>query len=241
MNQHAYVGSELELFEKAYHWKWYVKRRLHRYLGDEVLEVGAGIAGTTQVLNDGMARRWVCLEPDAELADRIRRRVDDGSLPANCAVVAGTIRDLGRSRFDTVLYMDVLEHIEEDRLEVVRAAQLIRPGGHLIVLAPAHQWLFTAFDASIGHHRRYDSGSLKRMTPSDMDLARCEYLDSVGLLASLGNRLLLNQDMPTERQIAVWDRLMVPASRVVDAVTCFSLGKSLLACWRKRDRATNQP
>jgi hypothetical protein len=130
--------------------------------------------------------------------------------------------------------MDVLEHIEEDRREVVRAARLIRPGGHLVVLAPAHQWLFTAFDASIGHCRRYDSGSLKRMTPSNMDFAKCEYLDSVGLLASLGNRLLLKQDMPTERQIAVWDRLMVPCSRFVDVVTCFSLGKSLLACWRKR-------
>ena len=59
------------------------------------------------------------------------------------------------------------------------------------------------------------------------------YLDSVGLLASAGNRLLLRQSMPTERQILAWDRLMIPVSRVIDPVFGHRLGKSVLGVWRR--------
>ena len=60
------------------------------------------------------------------------------------------------------------------------------------------------------------------------------YLDSVGLLASLSNRAMLRQHMPTARQIAIWDRLMVPMSRLLDPLLFHRLGKSVLAVWRKR-------
>ena len=53
------------------------------------------------------------------------------------------------------------------------------------------------------------------------------------MLASLGNRLVLQRSMPSQRQIAVWDRLMVPLSRLIDPLLGYSLGKSVLAVWRK--------
>ena len=60
------------------------------------------------------------------------------------------------------------------------------------------------------------------------------YLDAVGLLASLCNRLLLRQQMPTSRQIQVWDRFLVPLSRWVDPLLGYRLGKSIVGVWRKR-------
>lgn len=75
---------------------------------------------------------------------------------------ATTLAALPRdSRFDTILYIDVLEHIADDRAELVEAARRLNPGGYLVVLSPAHQWLFTAFDAAIGHVRRYTAKSLR--------------------------------------------------------------------------------
>lgn len=229
-----YAGTELELFAGAVNWKRYLREQIAPYLGATVLEVGAGIGTTTKAFCDGTARRWVCLEPDAKMAARIGEEVREGALPACCEPVAGTLGDLpDDERFETVLYVDVLEHVEDDRGELARAVARLAPGGHAVVLSPAHQWLFTPFDASIGHFRRYTKRSLAALEPPGATLVRARYLDAVGMLASLGNRLVLRSASPTREQIALWDRVMVRASRRVDAWLGFTLGKSVLAVWRK--------
>jgi hypothetical protein len=64
-------------------------------------------------------------------------------------------------------------------------------------------------------------------------MVRSIYLDSAGLLASLGNRLFLSQSMPGPGQIAFWDKVLVRCSRVVDPLLCYSLGKSVLCVWER--------
>ena len=231
---YIYVGSELDLFAAAINWKTYVRRQVSAYLGRNVLEVGAGNGGTTRVLCDGRADRWVCLEPDASLADRVRADIGDGDLPACCQTRIGTLADLdGRERFDTILYMDVLEHIADDRAELDLAADRLRAGGHLVVLGPAHQWLFTPFDAVGRPLPPLHQGNAPRRGAAGLSLVRLVYLDSAGMLASLGNRLVLKSAMPTPSQIAVWDRFLVPCSRWTDRLVGHSLGKSVLGVWRK--------
>lgn len=234
MTDYAYVGGELDLFAAAINWKAYFRSHLEPYLGTEVLEVGAGLGGTTRLLCHGRPRRWVCLEPDRALADRLRQSVGDGKLPATCEVVVGTLEQLqGEGRFDTLLYIDVLEHIEDDRGELARAATLLRTGGHVLALSPAHPWLYTPFDQAIGHCRRYTKKTLAALTPQTLKLVRLLYLDSVGLLASLGNRLLLQRAMPSPKQIAVWDKIFVRLSRITDPLLAHSVGKSVVGVWRK--------
>lgn len=239
MSVFSYVGSELDLFAAATTWKGYVRRQVAPYLGRTVLEVGAGHGGTTRVLAAAAPadiERWVGLEPDAELAGRLAGAVAAGELPGFCAARVGTLEALPESeRFDTLLYMDVLEHIEDDRAEMARAAARLRPGGHVVVLSPAHPWLFTPFDQAIGHYRRYTARTLREAVPAacGLSLVRLRYLDSVGMLASLGNRLVLRSAMPNPRQIAVWDRLMVPGSKVLDRLTGYAVGKSVLGVWRR--------
>ncbi len=231
---YVYVGTELDLFAAAVNWKSYVRRQVQRYLGRHVLEVGAGSGNTTRVLCHGGVDRWLALEPDSSLADRLIASIDAGLLPEYCRMQIGTLADLGeQDRFDTILYMDVLEHIADDRAELAAAALHLETGGHLIVLVPAHQWLFTPFDQAIGHHRRYTNQTLRAVAPDGLALVRLVYLDAIGMLASLGNRLALRSSMPSQRQIAVWDRLMVPLSRLIDPLLGYSLGKSVLAVWRK--------
>lgn len=234
MTTFTYVGSELDLFSAARNWKSYFRDQLAPYLGVDVLEVGAGFGGTTRVLCRGTERRWVCLEPDASLAGRLEAEVRSGSLPACCEVRVGTLGGSdGSETFDTVLYMDVLEHIEDDRAEVARAARHLRPGGHVVALSPAHQWLFTPFDRAIGHHRRYTKATFGALATEGLEPVRVAYLDSIGFFASLGNRLLLNSAMPKPSQVAFWDRVLVRMSRVVDPILGYSAGKSVLAIWRK--------
>jgi hypothetical protein len=177
---------------------------------------------------------WLCLEPDSNFARLLQDLIETGGLPRNCSVICGTVHELKAAhQFDTILYLDVLEHIADDEAEVARAAELLSTGGCLWVLAPAHEWLFSAFDEAIGHHRRYNRDSLTRLTPASLSLERIEYLDAVGMIASAANRSLLRQDIPNFAQIKFWDSVMVPMSRLVDPVIRFRLGKSIIAIWRR--------
>jgi len=231
---YSYEGEELALFQRAANWKAYFKRQIGPYLTGEVAEVGAGLGATTLHLVDGRQKRWLCIEPDRALAQTLRDRVPQTLNGVVIDLAVGTLASLpDQPLFDTVIYIDVLEHIDDDRGEVAAAARRLRPGGHLVVLAPAHEWLFSPFDRRIGHRRRYTTGSLKALTSSDLTLERAWYLDAVGLSASAANRLFLSQSMPTAGQIATWDRLMIPLSRIVDPLVGHRLGKTAVAVWRK--------
>ncbi len=231
---YSYVGNELELFAEAVHWKRYFRSAIADRLVGDVLEVGAGIGETARHLLDGRQRSWLCLEPDERLGTRLRAWAEAGDAAPLPAVQIGTTADLDpRSRFDTILYIDVLEHIEDDRAEMARAAELLAPRGTLIVLSPAFQQLFSDFDRSVGHFRRYTRASLAEVMPPSLRQVRLRYLDSVGFLASLSNRALLRQALPTRRQIALWDRVMIPASRVLDPLLARGFGRSVLAVYER--------
>lgn len=225
-----YVGNELELFATAVHWKNYFTSAVRPWVSGDVLEVGAGIGTNTPLLHGVHVRSWVCLEPDASLAEQAERAV--GRLP-NYRVLVGTTETAELGRFDSILYVDVLEHIEDDRGELERAAALLREGGSLVVLCPAHQRLFSEIDRAVGHFRRYDAKTLAAVAPRDLQHEKSFYLDSVGMLASFANRALLKQGMPTPAQIGVWDRLMVPLSRVLDPCFGGRLGKTVVSVWRR--------
>jgi SAM-dependent methyltransferase len=232
--QGDYPGQELELFREARNWKAYFSSCLVPYLQGDILEVGAGIAGTTRVLCDGTQRSWVCLEPDRSMATAIEQLIARGELPACCRLVTGDVRTLSPTAcFDAVLYIDVLEHIEDDAGELSLVCEHLKPGGHLLVLAPAHPSLFSCFDQAIGHYRRYSKRTLTDTAPPALEPVDLRYLDSVGFLASLANRLLLKQSLPTVGQIQFWDRSMVPVSRWLDRVLRYRMGKSILGVWRK--------
>lgn len=223
-----YVGSELDLFQRAVNWKQYWRTRVQDFIGGDVLEVGAGIGANTRLLSDLPHNTWTCLEPDARLAAQIPR-VGFGH-----SVRVGAIEEIGlKERFNSILYIDVLEHIEDDRAQLAQAAAHLVPGGYIVVISPAHPVLYTPFDRAIGHFRRYTRAMLRDVTPVGVQEMRMQYLDSVGMLASAANRLMLRQSMPTEKQILAWDRLMVPVSRRLDALLLHRLGKSILGVWQR--------
>jgi SAM-dependent methyltransferase len=238
-----YDGQELDLFAQAVNWKRYFAAQMRPFLGCRVLEVGAGLGATTRILCDGRQQSWTCLEPDAELAARLRDANPTAAQSATAFdVVVGSLDDIpARPSFDTILYVDVLEHIADDRAELANAARRLLPAGHLLVLSPAHPWLFSPFDEALGHFRRYRRSTLRSAAPPELRLVRLRYLDSVGMLASLANRLLLRASQPTAAQIRLWDGRLVPASRQLDRWLGYQVGKSILGVWQKLADSIPEP
>jgi SAM-dependent methyltransferase len=233
MSEFKYVGSELDLFAAVWNWKAYWSRQMQPFIKGDVVEVGAGIGSNTRFLDPGGTGRWVCLEPDPELNRQLVNNLAGKGLQRRYEAVCGVLQSLTDQQFDTIIYIDVLEHIENDVEELRQAVWHLRPDGHLIILSPAHRFLFSEFDTAIGHYRRYNSASLRTIAPANLRLVRMRYLDSAGLILSAGNRLLLRQAVPTKTQLRLWDHWIVPISRVLDKIFLYSIGKTIVVVWSR--------
>jgi SAM-dependent methyltransferase len=229
---YKYEGNELELFQHAKHWKKYFSKQIKPYIKGKVLEVGAGIGATTQLLNDGTAESWLMLEPDEKMSAELKKKGESKELASNCRLQTGTINQVS-STFDTIIYIDVLEHIYADGEELHKAANLLNSGGHIIVLSPAFPFLYNPFDKAIGHFRRYNKKRFRTITPDSLQLVSSCYYDSIGFFAALMNKLLLRKDYPTLQQVLFWDNWIVPVSKVSDKLFFHCFGKSIIGIWEK--------
>jgi SAM-dependent methyltransferase len=229
-----YLSHELDLFQNSIHWKQYFTSALIKYVGGRVLEVGAGIGSNIPFLINASVQSYTCLEPDFNQAEKIRKKIAEGKLPANCNVKYGVLQSDLQNEFDTILYLDVLEHIEKDQAELQKASMALTAGGYLCILVPANPNSFSAFDHAIGHYRRYSRQMLLSILPPSVDLQWCRYLDSLGALSSKMNKYWLKQDYPSIGQIKLWDNILVPISRCIDPLLRYRIGKSLLMVARKK-------
>ena len=233
MSELEYVGDELDLFAKASNWKSYFSSLLRPYIKGRVLEVGAGLGATTEALWNDAVESWLCLEPDPQLAGQLRERIPADRWPnARVECRVATVEELRPDeKFDSILYIDVLEHIQDDRGELKSVSRHLAKGGSLVVLSPAFPMLFSKFDTALGHVRRYTAKSLAAAFPAQLRRERVFYADSVGAFASLANRLLLRQSMPGPAQIQTWDKGIIPVSRVLDPLIARRFGRSVIGIY----------
>ncbi len=233
-NDYHYPGEELQLFEEARHWKTYLSKKIKPFIKGEVLEVGAGISETTHYLVNENVQSWICLEPDEQLQSISQEKINKGSLPSVCKAKKGTLDDLGTDeKFDTIVYIDVLEHIEDDRSELIKALSHLKQNGHLIILSPAFQFLYSPFDKAIGHYRRYNKNSLRKVIPATLSEKKLFYLESTGMLLLLLNKFIFRRNYPSGRHVKIWDRIFIPVSRLLDRIIFYSFGKTIIGVWQK--------
>lgn len=227
-----YIGNELELFQHAINWKTYFSSNLHKFITGDTLEVGAGFGVNTKYLLTPQATSWTFVEPDGSLAEKIPVNTSEITIPKK--VIVGTIDTIENQLFDTIIYIDVLEHIEQSVEEIEKIKKILRPGGHLIILVPAFQFLFNEFDARIGHFRRYDKPLLRSEINGILLEKKLFYLDSCGLMASLANKLFLKKSAINVGQVKFWDRFLVRCSKISDVIFLRQFGKSLIGIYEKQ-------
>jgi hypothetical protein len=114
-----------------------------------------------------------------------------------CGLLADLVPD---ERADTIIYIDVLEQIDNDEGEMRVAASRLAPGGNIVALSPAFNSLY---DEAIGHYRRYARKDARRLTVRSLTLQTTFFLDSAGFFASALNWLILWKSQPSVRDIQI--------------------------------------
>jgi SAM-dependent methyltransferase len=232
MKKSKYIGEELTIFKDAKNWKNYWYNSISEYIAGDLLEVGAGIGANTNLIlqNHKDVKSIVCIEPDKSLAHQIMGNISGDTTKVK--VLNQYLNDLSKNKkFDTILYIDVIEHIEVESAELNNAKLHLKEGGVLIILVPAYNCLYSRFDKEVGHYRRYNKKMLIKAVPKDLANEKLFYLDSLGVFASVINKLFVKQKYPTKEQIRKWDKLIIPVSKIMDRLVLNLFGKSLIGVW----------
>lgn len=224
-----YTSDDLHLFKFAKNWKKYFSRKISSYIKGDVLEVGPGIGSNTLFLIENAKKisSWTFAEPEKNFISELNELCS--KLNFKSEVYNSTIHEV-KGKFDTILYIDVLEHIPNTEKEILAIKSKLKPNGTLIVLVPAYNFLYSDFDKAVGHQKRYNKKLLK--SEVDLDLIKLFYLDSLGLMASVANKFLLKKSMASKSNVLFWDRILIRASLIFDRITNFSFGKSLIGIFK---------
>lgn len=226
--------EDLRLMVKAVRYNQWLFELLRPFLGKCILEVGGGI-GTFTLMLAGNAESVVCIEPNAYCFDRLLETTKDH---ANVEVVRTDIEHFSVTRSnmrecDTVVCMNVLEHIANDREAVEKMRSILIPGGRLILFVPAVQAAFGEIDRRVGHYRRYSRamiGELLRNTCMEAEVVK--YVNFVGLLGWFWNAKIRPTNVQSEQQISIFDTYIVPVISRLEHIVPPPIGQSLLVVAR---------
>jgi SAM-dependent methyltransferase len=216
--------ATLESLDGAKRYADWIYSMVEPHLGAHVLEIGAGhgmfterIAASSRVVATDLSRRCVDV-----LTERF----------ANEANVEVRLADMAEATssgaYDSVVLINVLEHIEDDATALKQLATVLKPGGKAILWVPALPELYSNFDRRIGHFRRYKLAELSRLVQdSGLDILDARYVNVVGLVAWWTLARKLGRTPTTNGKTQMFDRAVVPIARRVESKRPPPLGQSI--------------
>ena len=208
--------------------------RFEKSLGRRVLEIGAGFGNMTRHLTP--REMIIASDLDAVALEYLRGAFrDDPSIRIasyRFPLQPGERRELESLALDTVVCLNVLEHIEDDVSTLADLLSILRPGGRLVLIVPAHARLYSSLDVHLRHFRRYEKPELeKKIRDAGFVLEDCRFLNRPGVFGWYVNGRVLRRRVLPRGQLSLF-KLVLPLLRS-EETNPPSWGLSLLAIARK--------
>lgn len=218
-----YPGAELDNFDKATFWRRYIYSKIKKFIKGDVLEVGAGIGSFTNNYKH-IAKNLTLSEIDNNNFSIIKKKF----LNTKFKFTKKFTKDLNE-KFDTIMYLNVLEHIKNDEDEIISAFNKLNKNGFLIILVPAHNKLYSKFDKAVGHFKRYEIDFFNKINVKDSKKYKLIYLDSMGYFLYFLNKLFFKEEVyPSKFKILIWDKFFTPITFFLDKILIHKFGKNIL-------------
>lgn len=189
----------------------WVVSEIRPYLGRAILEVGCGTGTFTRLLAAG-AERVRALDIDPDFVAQARATLEAAP---HVEVECGDVTQARLPQeFDTVVLLDVLEHIDDDVGLLRKLHAALVPGGRIVVKVPAIPSLFCPMDAAIGHHRRYSRRTLvQALQAGGFAPIACRPFNAAAIAGWWLNGKVLKRTVPPAEQVSLFDRLVPLLSR----------------------------
>ena len=224
-----YPSQVTETFDDAnFHIKYCITF-IKKYLKGDVAEIGAGCGSFTRHFLNKEINTLTLTEKDQKNFEILNEKY---SGKQNIFVTKESIFEL-QKQFDVVMYLHVLEHIKEDKKEILDATKKVKKNGLLIIMAPAHQKMYSNLDRHVGHFRRYEKDFFDNNFPL-LKKIEFKFLDSSGYILYKLNKLFFkNEKYPSKLKIFIWDKIFTPISAILDFLLGYKIGKCILAIYKK--------
>lgn len=231
----ALQSQTLESLTTAVNYHRWLTDLARPHLGDHPIEVGSGLGDYAETwLAHGVPEITVT-EVDEGRVKSLRERFRGRPEVHVRFIDVLTAEPASHSAF---VAFNVLEHIPDDVAALRAAHRVVRPGGAVVIFVPAFEVAMSRFDREVGHVRRYSRRSLRHsLSAAGLVVDDVRYVDMPGLAAWIVGMRLLRMTPGDGALLRLWDRAVIPVTRLIESHVRAPFGKSLIAVAHVPERA----
>ncbi len=224
--------ATLEVLTEAKNYNRWIAESFFPYIQAPLLEFGSGIGNISELISSCTP---LCLtDTDARMLAHLKNKfshINDVSVNY-LDITQPPPKHLVES-FQTVIGVNVLEHVEDDEMTLCHLGNVLKPSGRLLLLVPAKRWAYTNLDKQLGHFRRYEKKELReKLVKASFHVEKLYFFNIVGLMGWIMRDKIHPSGGLMPYQISLFDS-MVPVLKRVESKVSLPLGISLMAIAQK--------
>lgn len=222
-------GETLESMSQAVWYNQWTLDKFKRFINGDILEVGCGIGNFTTYLTR-YGKVWA-IDINNDYIEDTSRLVDGKGKVGFGDIEKGQY--FFKKKFNSIVCLNVLEHIKDDKRALKNLYNLLEKGGFLILLVPIYEFLFGGIDKSIGHYRRYDKNQLiNTISSSGFKIMKVRVLNMLGAIGWWFASKVLSNSEVDESKIQLFN-LVAPLVLPLEDIVEPPFGTSILIICQK--------
>jgi len=205
------------------------------HLAGHTVEIGAGSGSFSKKFIE-LVPTLDLVEPSRELFQRLHSRLGyESGVQLHMCGAEKWLLDAESASRDTIIMVNVLEHIEDDVGTLKQIHRTLRSGGALLLFVPALRFLYSRLDLEHGHFRRYEKRELEiKVQKAGFEVADAKYIDALGIIPWLIFNKLLGRTEFNEGMVRLYDSIGIPVTRFLERLLPLPVGKNVLLIAKKR-------
>ena len=232
----------LEAMEYAPKYHQWILDDFSKYIGKNIIEVGSGPGSISKKLIEYNPEKLFCIEPSKMIFEKLKITIEKIKIETKDKIkitplnnfLSDSADNLQKEDIDTIIYINVLEHIEDDLGELKIMNNTLSDSGHILIFVPALQWIYGTHDKNCGHFRRYYKKDLKqKIEEAGFEVVSIKYFDFLGILPWWFTFRVLKIKYLKNGQSQIYDKLVVPITRFIEKLIPPRAGKNLIVIAKK--------
>ena len=241
-NNFVYTGTDLDVMGIASNYNNWILDLFESYTTKgRAIEVGAGV-GTMSKLIAQRYQKTISIEPDQTNFDFLTKELQEFDHASTFCGFLDNALDAIKEPVDSIFYINVLEHIENEKEELLKAQKLLKSTGHFCIFVPAVEKLYGDIDKQVGHFRRYSKKRLKSIFEDqlNMNIVKMGYFDFVGVIPWYILSCVLKLSGQNPKTVTIYDKLVVPIMSRIEKYIPMPIGKNLylIASFKNEEKIT---
>jgi len=202
----------LSVIGLCHNYNTWIYNIIRPYLGQQILEVGCGIGNLTEYFREN--RMLTAIDKELRYIEFMKLEFPDVGM-YQCDIVTPQILRNKEGTFDSVVCINVLEHIEEDEKALSNMYSLLKKSGNIILMVPAHQYLYGSLDENVGHLRRYNKKTLvDKVKEAGFKIKESYYFNRLGVSGWFVNGRIRKRRQISFIQLLIFDRMVFLIKRI---------------------------